>query len=92
MISLSGELLSEYHANSDCALKINEVLPRLAKKDSSIWGPEAESEAKMRLNWIDLPKNSEKLLPQIDEIKKWSSNQNFEHIVLCGMEIGRAHV
>lgn len=41
MISLSGELLSEYHANSDCALKINEVLPRLAKKDSSIWGPEA---------------------------------------------------
>ena len=56
-----------------------------SKKDSSIWGPEAESEAKVRLNWIDLPKNSEKLLPQIDEIKKWASNQNFEHIVLCGM-------
>ena len=85
MISLSGDLLSKYHPSSDYALKINEVLPRLAKKDSSIWGPEAESEAKVRLNWIDLPKNSEKLLPQIDEIKKWVSNQNFEHIVLCGM-------
>ena len=85
MISLSGELLSKYHDESDHAKNINAILQRLAKKDSSIWGPEAESEARVRLNWLDLPKNSEELLPLIDELKKWVKSQNFENIVLCGM-------
>jgi glucose-6-phosphate isomerase len=35
--------------------RISDAHQRLAKKDPTIWGPDAVAEATIRLNWVDLP-------------------------------------
>jgi len=40
-----------------------DVARRLAAKDPTLWGPDAEPEASIRLGWLDLPETSRTLLP-----------------------------
>ena len=63
--------------------KIAAVNPRLAIKDSSIWGQAAQPEASIRLNWIDAPESSRDLLPQLDAVS--AKFRNHKRVVLCGM-------
>ena len=37
------------------ALTGDDVAARLVRKDATLWGPDAESEAAIRLGWLDLP-------------------------------------
>lgn len=64
---------------------LNAILTRLAAKDSSLWGGEAESEAAIRLNWIDLPVESRSLLPELDALAAWAKSSDLNHVVLAGM-------
>ena len=64
---------------------LNEVLPRLARKDPTIWGELAEAEAKIRLDWVDLPSTSRDLLPTLDALSAWSREMGHSHFILCGM-------
>ncbi len=57
----------------------------LAAKDDSLWGPEAQPEAAVRLGWLDLPSSSQALLPQLREIKDRLSAAGLDHVVLAGM-------
>ena len=36
----------------------DDVAARLVRKDATLWGPDAESEAAVRLGWLDLPASS----------------------------------
>ena len=36
----------------------DDVAARLVRKDATLWGPDAESEAAVRLGWLDLPATS----------------------------------
>lgn len=56
---------------------------RLARKDSSLWGPAAQAEASIRLNWVDLPHASLALLPVLEELKQKFAGT--ERLILCGM-------
>ena len=85
MISISGPLSNKFNDKSEAATDLNSIASKLAKKDSTLWGPDAASEATNRLNWIDLPITSRDLLPQLDALSAWARSSNLENFVLCGM-------
>ena len=83
MISVSGSALSV--ATDVTKSSLNAILTRLAAKDHTLWGPEAQSEAAVRLNWIDLPTSSRALLPELDALTAWARTREISSIVLAGM-------
>jgi glucose-6-phosphate isomerase len=85
MIKLSGPLLEKFDPRNPIAQDLNSITKNLSKKDSTLWGPAAQAEAQVRLNWIDLPTTSSALLSKLDELTTWISNQNLTTIILCGM-------
>ena len=64
---------------------LRDIAPRLSAKDSSLWGPEAQAEASIRLGWIDLPNSSRDLLPELDSLSAWARSKKLSTVVLCGM-------
>ena len=83
MLKISGQKLGTIDRSSDLYRKIAAVNPKLAAKDSTIWGSAAQAEASVRLNWIDAPESSRELLPQLDAIS--AKFRNHTRVVLCGM-------
>ncbi|MEV4414230.1 glucose-6-phosphate isomerase [Catellatospora sp. NPDC049609] len=59
------------------------VPARLAAKDPTLWGPAAESEAAIRLGWVDTFQRSRALLPQLAELHEELGD--LDHVVLAGM-------
>ncbi|RLP97970.1 glucose-6-phosphate isomerase [Micromonospora sp. CV4] len=70
-------------ASTRDALVRNEVPGRLAAKDPSLWGPDAEAEAKIRLGWMDTHRRSRELLVQLAELT--AELVDLDHVVLAGM-------
>ncbi|MFI5925401.1 glucose-6-phosphate isomerase [Micromonospora sp. NPDC051543] len=56
---------------------------RLAAKDTTLWGSDAEAEAKIRLGWVDTHQRSRELLAQLAELK--AELADLDHVVLAGM-------
>jgi len=83
MINVSGSALSL--ATSETIDSLNAIVHRLAQKDHTLWGAEAEAEAAIRLNWIDLPTSSRELLPELDALTAWARTREITTIVLAGM-------
>lgn len=65
------------------ALVADGVPGLLAAKDPTLWGPDAESEARVRLGWVDTVRRSRSLLDQLAELRAELSD--LEHVVLAGM-------
>lgn len=65
------------------AVTADDVPGRLVAKDPTLWGPEAEAEARIRLGWVDTHTRSRELLPQLAELT--SELSDLDHVVLCGM-------
>jgi glucose-6-phosphate isomerase len=61
------------------------IASRIAAKDATIWGPEAESEAAIRLSWVDLHESSRPLLAEIEALQADLRAEGLDRIVLCGM-------
>ncbi len=61
------------------------VASRLAGRDHTLWGPEAEDEAGKRLAWVDLAEASRALVPEIEALRDELRSRGLTHIVLCGM-------
>jgi glucose-6-phosphate isomerase len=55
----------------------------LAAKDPTLWGPDAEAEASVRLGWVDTMSRSRQLLPQLAELR--AELADLSHVVLAGM-------
>jgi len=83
MINVSGPALSV--ASAATTNSLNAIVERLAAKDHTLWGVEAEAEATVRLNWIDLPTTSRALLPELDALTAWARTREISTIVLAGM-------
>ena len=79
MITVSGPALKL--ATMATKNSLNEILSRLAAKDHTLWGPEAQAEAAVRLNWIDLPTSSRALLPELDALTAWARTKEISTIV-----------
>ena len=80
MIKLHG--ITNRDSNWDA---LNAITSRLANKDSNIWGPDAQAEAEIRLDWVDLPTTSRDLLPVLDALSAWSREIGHTNFILCGM-------
>ncbi|MDX6236389.1 MAG: glucose-6-phosphate isomerase [Kribbellaceae bacterium] len=70
-------------ASTRAALVADEVPRRLAAKDATLWGPDAQAEAAVRLGWVDTYQRSRELLPQLAELK--AELADLDHVVLAGM-------
>jgi Phosphoglucose isomerase len=55
----------------------------LVAKDPTLWGPAAESEASIRLGWVDTFRRSRDLLPRLAELR--AELDDLDHVVLAGM-------
>jgi glucose-6-phosphate isomerase len=66
-------------------LSADSVASRLSASDATLWGPDAESEAAVRLGWVDLPTSSRELLPQLAELREEAERDGLDHVVLSGM-------
>ena len=58
---------------------------RLAAGDPTLWGPEAEPEAKIRLGWLDLGEASRELLPRLAALRGELAADGIDRVVLAGM-------
>jgi glucose-6-phosphate isomerase len=63
----------------------DDVPARIVAKDVTVWGPAAESEASVRLGWLDSPRSSRALLPRLRELRAELVAEGLDHIVLTGM-------
>ncbi|MER5704445.1 glucose-6-phosphate isomerase [Micromonospora sp. NPDC002296] len=70
-------------ASTRDALVTRGVPARLAAQDPTLWGPEAEAEARARLGWLDTHRRSWELLPQLAELT--AELADLDHVVLAGM-------
>ena len=65
------------------ALVLEGVPGKLVAKDATLWGPDAEAEASVRLGWMDTMQRSRALLPQLAELS--AELGDLDHVVLAGM-------
>ncbi|MFI5707248.1 glucose-6-phosphate isomerase [Kribbella sp. NPDC051620] len=61
------------------------IASRIAAKDATVWGPEAESESAIRLSWVDLHDSSRPLLAEIEALQADLRSEGLDRIVLAGM-------
>jgi glucose-6-phosphate isomerase len=83
-LSVSAELLESVRPAIRNLIE-NQAASRLAAKDHTLWGPEAESEAAIRLGWVDSASDSISLLPSIFELRETFRDKGIDRFVLCGM-------
>ena len=62
-----------------------QIASRIAKKDSTIWGSDAEQEASIRLGWVSSPSDSFGLIQAIVQLREELSKAEINRFVLCGM-------
>jgi glucose-6-phosphate isomerase len=63
----------------------DKIASGIAAKDATLWGPDAESEASVRLNWVDLGTSSRPLVAQVAELKSRLASTGVHRVVLAGM-------
>jgi glucose-6-phosphate isomerase len=67
------------------ALVADRVASRIAGRDATLWGPEAEEESAKRLGWVDLSERSRSLVPDIAALEVHLRQRGSYRVVLCGM-------
>ncbi|WP_150462596.1 glucose-6-phosphate isomerase [Nesterenkonia ebinurensis] len=63
----------------------HEFASRLAAKDHTLWGPNAEDEAAKRLGWVAPFESSRPLVDQILALRKELAAEGVDRVVLAGM-------
>ncbi|WP_425502374.1 glucose-6-phosphate isomerase [Phytoactinopolyspora limicola] len=61
------------------------IASRIAAKDATLWGADAEAEAPIRLGWTDLHETSRPLLAEIEALQAELRADGLDRIVLAGM-------
>ncbi|HEU5269663.1 MAG TPA: glucose-6-phosphate isomerase, partial [Jatrophihabitans sp.] len=66
-------------------LVADRVASRTTAQDATLWGPDAESEAAIRLAWTTLHETSRPLVGQIETLREELRADGLDHVVLAGM-------
>jgi glucose-6-phosphate isomerase len=61
------------------------VASRIAAKDFTLWGKDAEAESSIRLGWVTSALDSDNLVSAILELKTDFNDRGIDRFVLCGM-------
>lgn len=67
------------------ALLDDKVATRIFAKDATLWGPDAEAEASVRLGWVEAATVSQLLVSDILALRDALRAEGVSRIVLCGM-------
>jgi len=62
-----------------------EVASKITAQDPTLWGPDAESEAAIRLSWATLAETSRPLVAEIAALREELAADGLDHVVLAGM-------
>ncbi len=63
----------------------DKVASRIAAKDFTLWGKDAEAESSIRLGWTSSASESQPLVARILELRSHFNTQGVTRFVLCGM-------
>ncbi len=86
MVELSLTAPSQHEYESALKNAINDqIASRIADHDPTEWGPDAVSEASIRLSWTGLAESSRPLVAEIVELRASLAAKGLDHVVLCGM-------
>ncbi len=83
-LSLTAPSQHEYEAALQDAIK-GQIASRIAEHDPTEWGPDAVSEARIRLSWTGLAESSRPLIDEIVALRERLTAKGLDHVVLCGM-------
>ena len=83
-VTVAGEPSEAVAAQTD-AVVADSVASRIAAGDSTLWGPEAESEAAIRLGWVNLHETSRDILEALAELSSELKAEGLTRVVLAGM-------
>ena len=83
-LTASGAALAAVESAVPALVK-DRFASRLMAKDATLWGADSESEASIRLGWLDLFEGSRALLPEIAGLRADLEAEGVDRIVLCGM-------
>ena len=67
------------------SLVADKVASRIAAKDFTLWGKEAEAESSIRLGWVTSASDSQPLVSEILELRDAFRAKGITRFVLCGM-------
>ena len=84
-VTVHGDSLRSAQAAALAALQAEDVPARLLANDATLWGPEAESEAAIRLGWLDAVAVSRGWLPDLLALRDALRAEGVDQVVLCGM-------
>ena len=66
-------------------LVTDKVASRIAAKDFTLWGKDAEAESSIRLGWVDSASDSQQLVASILALRAEFAEKGVDRFVLCGM-------
>ena len=84
-VTVSGQGLQEAQAQALELLNADGVPERLVAHDATLWGPDAESEAEIRLGWLDVVAVSWRFVPTLLALRDELRAEELDRVVLCGM-------
>ncbi|HXR42563.1 MAG TPA: glucose-6-phosphate isomerase [Acidothermaceae bacterium] len=84
-VRLTGADYVTASKNAERELAESGFAAKLAKKDATLWGDDAQHEASIRLGWLDLPKSSWQYVAELAELREQFEAAGLEHVVLAGM-------
>ena len=77
--------LAEHAAPLAAQLVADKAASRLAAKDATLWGADAEPESSIRLSWTSLHKTSRPLIGEIEALRTELRAEGVDRVVLAGM-------
>ena len=63
----------------------DQVASRIANKDFTLWGKDAEAESSIRLGWVNSATDSQALVAEILSLRDDFKAKGVNRFVLCGM-------
>ena len=84
-VTLTGGEYVSAARNGERELSDGDVARKLTTKDATLWGPDAEHEASIRLGGLDLPHSSRQYLPELAELREHFEHAGLDRLVLAGM-------
>jgi glucose-6-phosphate isomerase len=84
-VTVGGTDLRAAVDKARATLLADEVPAKLVAHDATLWGKDAESEAAIRLGWLDAVDVSRELLPDLFALRDALRAEGVDQVVLCGM-------
>lgn len=72
-------------ASNISTLVADKVASRIAAKDFTLWGKDAEAESSIRLGWVNSATDSQPLVAEILALREYFLAKGVSRFVLCGM-------